>query len=338
MPPSEPEPEILFEAPSVPEPAPIKAPKPMSLFEPKLEEQPEKPKHIFTPPPKPPQGEKFKPKSVPFTSSTPIPASPPEDFQALGGIKPSDVNPPANAPFVLSEEPDIIKPLKFTSPAEKDSGAIPFSVKSQSKVSQKNSIVDYTESLPTKKDRKKSDKKKKKEEKEKIKKEKYKEKEVAKLEKERKLLEAKEKQEKLIEDMKKVKSDKKLSSELIKSVEPLPFGQFQTTNSKKMPSESTSLFQTLVKKTEEPTESTGASFVPFATEKKRESEVSTELRIIPNVEDFESKEPSIKPSRSTLDFQAEENQPKKRDLIICKQCGAILSSDYTFCNKCGYRL
>ncbi len=34
------------------------------------------------------------------------------------------------------------------------------------------------------------------------------------------------------------------------------------------------------------------------------------------------------------DFKSE----KKRKTIVCKQCGAVLSSDYAFCNKCGSAL
>jgi ribosomal protein L40E len=62
------------------------------------------------------------------------------------------------------------------------------------------------------------------------------------------------------------------------------------------------------------------------------------LRIIPNVTDIENETSSftVFPPAETENKQTEPE--KSKVLLVCKQCGATLSSDYAFCNKCGSKL
>ncbi|MFX1258519.1 MAG: zinc-ribbon domain-containing protein, partial [Promethearchaeota archaeon] len=61
-------------------------------------------------------------------------------------------------------------------------------------------------------------------------------------------------------------------------------------------------------------------------------------RIIPNVADLESQASGFTPIQSTPSVQKTQKEPLKKEILVCKQCGAILSADYAFCNKCGNKL
>ena len=98
-----------------------------------------------------------------------------------------------------------------------------------------------------------------------------------------------------------------------------------------------SLFQTLTQKFEENSIDQSTPFIPFNATKKSEEEKS-KLRIIPNVADIESEPSKFTAFTSTQTVQEEKTEPKSKDLLVCEQCGAILSSDYAFCNKCGSKL
>ena len=79
-------------------------------------------------------------------------------------------------------------------------------------------------------------------------------------------------------------------------------------------------------------------FRPFSAKEKTGSSESSKLRIIPNVDDitFEPQPAAVLPT--TPEVEKPKKSEKKKEIIICKQCGAILSSDYAFCNKCGSKL
>ena len=170
---------------------------------------------------------------------------------------------------------------------------------SSSQNSQKSSqfLGDYVPQTISKKEKKKLAKEKKKKE------------------KEEKLQREREKQEKLIEGMKKTKKEKKEKPPEV--------------------SETPSLFQTLTQRSEEITEETSTTVLPFVATKKIEPEEPSKLRIIPNVEDIEA-DPSgfmqIAPPSS------KQQKETSQELSVCEQCGATLSADYAYCNKCGAKL
>ncbi len=164
----------------------------------------------------------------------------------------------------------------------------------------------------TKKDKKKAEKQKKKEEKEK------------------KLREEKERQEKLLEQMKgtrkekkqKPKKEKKQKAETVQE-KPPPTPEVTT---------APSLFQTLSQKIEPEKDSVAAAFMPFTATEEPEAQETSKLRIIPNVSNIESSTPQPQ------SIQEQQTKQARKEILICKQCGAILSSDYQFCNKCGSQL
>ncbi|GAG77509.1 unnamed protein product, partial [marine sediment metagenome] len=102
--------------------------------------------------------------------------------------------------------------------------------------------------------------------------------------------------------------------------------------------EASSLFQTLTQKFEENSINQSTPFIPFSATKKPEEEEKSKLRIIPNVADIGSEPSKFTAFTSTQTVQEEKTEPKSKDLLVCEQCGAILSSDYAFCNKCGSKL
>jgi small GTP-binding protein len=183
-----------------------------------------------------------------------------------------------------------------------------------------DSLVDYMpDVILSKKEKKKLAKEQKKLEKEK-----------AKIEKEKKIEEEKQKQNKLLEDMKKTKKDKKEETQIVS------FMTFPTT-SQATPA-TNSLFQALKQKQEEEKEEQSKTFIPFIANEKKTQESSTTLRIIPNITDIEKESSSFLEKPASQPLPKEELKSKSKDLLICEQCGAILSSDYAFCNKCGNKL
>ncbi|KKK40223.1 hypothetical protein LCGC14_0681700 [marine sediment metagenome] len=352
----EPDPEIEYEAPPVPEPTFIKQPSSnppfSSEFEPEIpipeplveesgnsspnfdfktpeeilsEEKSETIENSNVAAPVSTYEETYKPKAAPFTSNIPVPAPPPEGFQA-----------PQEDSIV--EAKSDLKPLFSVPTGESHSRVEPFIV---------------SEPIFSKKDKKKQDKQKKKEERE-IKLQKEREEKERKLqeekeekerklqeekeEKERKLQEEKERQKKLIEEMKKAKKEKKQKPKKEKSKQlDIATTHLPPTVSPHDSLRSPSLFQTLAQKGDEEENSQTSSFIPFSSPKESKNQEISKLRIIPNVNGVDThlrKFTPITPQPTT------QKKPKsgKKDLIICKNCGGILSSDYAFCNKCGSQL
>jgi hypothetical protein len=158
-------------------------------------------------------------------------------------------------------------------------------------------------------------------------------KENAKIEKEKKNSEKREKQGELFEAMKiskKSKKQKKVDGdgEIAEQMSP------QVSPS----SETSSLFQALTKRTEEIPAESSASLFPFTATKRVNEEEKSKLRIIPNVADIDSNFTSFTAITSSHSVQEEKQKEKKKDLLICEQCGTMLSSDYAYCNKCGNKL
>ena len=80
-----------------------------------------------------------------------------------------------------------------------------------------------------------------------------------------------------------------------------------------------------------------SAFVPFMATSQADGSESSKLRIIPNIADIDiTPIPSApEPEFSTPIPQKKE---KRKEIRICSQCGAMLSTDYAFCNKCGGKL
>jgi small GTP-binding protein len=307
----EPEPEIEFEAPPVPEPPQIKPEEPLPSME---VEQP----NIEIP----------EPTDIDFRTPDEILSELPKEnspktpifSEAIQTEKENYV--PKSAPFTPNVPTPVPAPKEFQDKQSKTSSPTPFRVinpeespkpKSSSmpfltppseptQEIQSDSLVDYMpKTIISKKEKKKIEKEKKKLEKEKLK-----------IEKEKKL-----QAEREMKHAKKSKGDsKKTESPTI--------------------SQGNTLFQTLTHKTEENSMTEKSeSFVPFIGTEKKEDKKSSTLRIIPNVADIEPE-----PSGFTALTPPQEDTPKaqSKDLLVCEQCGAILSADYAFCNKCGNKL
>ncbi|MFX0018369.1 MAG: GTP-binding protein [Promethearchaeota archaeon] len=346
-------PEIDYAAPPVPEPPSIKSPEPSPIFEskpeidyaapavpellsrksfepaPKYESEPEiktpelseiefkTPEEILAEKPdeiqrvtafdkilETTEPDSYKPKVVPFSDATPTPAPRPEGFPSLEGSTAQKKETHPIPPFRVTKQEEPPKPKPASMTFEQAPEKIPITSKESpifpsslhpSQKSSSQSLVDY---MPQNILSKKEKKKLAKEKKKK--------------EKEEKLKKEREEQEKLIEGMKKIKKEKPLEV-----------------------SETPSLFQTLTQRSEEITEETSTTVLPFVATKKIEPEEASKLRIIPNVEDIEADTigfmqiapPSSKQQKETL-----------QELSVCKQCGATLSADYAYCNKCGAKL
>jgi len=335
----QPEPEVEYEAPPVPEPVPTFEPQPEPeismpepteiefktpdeiLFQKAEKSEPEKLPSIF-PGSSTIESKVYKPQTIPFSSNIPVPATPPKEFQT---IKPeeSEVGSSTQTPFrvMKREEPPKPQPAFMTFESTPGPKADPTSVTplfqtSLPQTSSSESLIDYMpQTIISKKEMKKLAKDKKKEEKEK------------------KNIEAREKQEKLIEDMKKLKKEKKE-----KQIEPKTSKSIPPTSPLDTTTEATSLFQTLTQKFEENSIDQSIPFMPFNATKKSEEEEKSKLRIIPNISDIESEPSKFTAITSPQIVQEEKKDPKPKDLLVCEQCGAILSSDYAFCNKCGGKL
>jgi len=337
----EPEPEVEYEAPPVPEPGPTFEPQPepeISMPEPTeiefktpdeiLLQKSEKSEHAILPSIFPEsstvESEVYKPQTIPFSSKIPVPATPPEEFQTVKHEK-SEVGSSTQTPFrvMKREDPPKPQPASMTfeptpEPKAEPTNVTPLFQTSLTQPSSSESLIDYMpQTILSKKEIKKLAKEKKKQEKEK------------------KIIEAREKQEKLIEDMKKLKKEKKEKKE--KQIEQKTSKLIPPTPPIDTTPKASSLFQTLTQKFEEDSIGQSTPFIPFSATKKSEEEKS-KLRIIPNVADIESEPNKFTALTSTQTVQEEKTEPKSKDLLVCEQCGAILSSDYAFCNKCGSKL
>ncbi|MFW9988507.1 MAG: GTP-binding protein [Candidatus Odinarchaeota archaeon] len=320
----EPEPEFEFEAPPVPEPAIEESQIPPPIYEPEFEPEIPIPETKIEDLPK---------QSAQFDFKTPeeILAQEQPDQQ----FSPSQITPisskeetykPKAIPFANNIPIPAPAPDSFQSPQESSSNLVPV----ESTATKSESIMDYLpEPIYSKKDRKKLEKQKKKEEKEK------------------KHQKEKEKHEKHLEEMKHVKKEKKEKPKKEKKEKPkkekaesfqakVPVSPQLTPEEDK--SSSPSLFQTLSQKVDDLEKTSVESFVPFRAEEKSQSQETSKLRIIPNVSDLESKQTTFSPTQTTAPEQPSIPETSGKDILICKQCGAILSSDYAFCNKCGTKL
>jgi len=323
----EPEPEIEYEAPPVPEPAPkIEPQSTPEISTPELTEIEFKtPDEILNHDSVKSELETssddkvYKPKTIPFTSNAPVPAPPPKEFQSSYSEKPID-NSPSQTPFRVIKRTETPKPQ----PASMTLEPSPEPQPELTSKSSSDSLIDYMpQTIITKKEKKRIAKEKKKQDKE-----------EARLEKEKKIIEEREKQENLIEAMKKSKKSKKSKKE--KQVKPTKSEPSQAPTPTKPKPRVDSLFQTLTQKTEDLTTDQSVPFKPFTGESKIKEEGKSKLRIIPNVADIEANSSNFTAFTSTQPIQEEKS--KSKDLLICEQCGSILSSDYTFCNKCGNKL
>jgi hypothetical protein len=99
-----------------------------------------------------------------------------------------------------------------------------------------------------------------------------------------------------------------------------------------------SLFQTLTQRSEGVAHDQSVPFMSFTGASKSKEEGTSKLRIIPNVADVGADSNSFTAFTSTQKVEEEKPKTKSKDLLICEQCGSILSSDYAFCNKCGNKL
>ena len=189
--------------------------------------------------------------------------------------------------------------------------------------SSSDSLIDYMpQTILTKKEKKKQAKEKKKQDKEK-----------ARIEKEKKIKEEREKHDQLIKDMKESKKSKKE-----KVVKPKTSKPSQTLPPSQPKTGMDTLFQTLTQKSEDTALEESVPFVPFTGKTKTQEEGMSKLRIIPNVADINTDSSAFTAFTSTQSKEQEKPKTKSKDLLICEQCGSILSSDYTFCNKCGNKL
>jgi hypothetical protein len=305
--------EIEYEAPPVPEPSPTDSGGTIPSLDAKT-----------------PEIEIPEPTDIEFRTPDEILSEKPKEkqpsvpiFENLNAEQESFV--PKSAPFTSNIPTPVPPPKEFQTQESEAPNATPFRVIKQEEPPkpqpsamtfqstpepQSDSLVDYMpQTILSKKEKKRIAKEKKKEEKER-----------AKLEKEKKRQVEREKQEKLLLDMKK---SKKSQDESKKGVPPTQ-------------EPVSSLFQTLTQRTDDiDTIEKSDVFVPFiSAEKKEDKKVST-LRIIPNVADIESESTGF---TALTPPESEVQKTQSKDLLICEQCGAILSADYAFCNKCGNKL
>jgi small GTP-binding protein len=325
------EPEIDYAAPPVPEPPSIKSPEPTTTFESEHEIKTPELTEIEFKTPEEILAEKsdeiqqfsasdkilettepnsYKPKVVPFSDTTPTPAPRPEGFPSIEGATTQKKETSNIPPFRVTKQEQPPKPKPASMTFEHTPEKIQIASKenpifqSSSPHSQKSSsqyLGDYIPQTNLSKKEKKEKKKLAKEQKKK--------------EKEKKLQIEREKQEQLIVDMKKMKKEKKEKPPEV--------------------SETPSLFQTLTQRTEEITEETSTTVPPFVATKKIEPEEPSKLRIIPNIEDIEAEPSGFMQITSPSSKQQKETS---QELLVCKQCGATLSGDYAYCNKCGAKL
>ena len=151
------------------------------------------------------------------------------------------------------------------------------------------------------------------------------------------------KQQKLLAEMKGAKKEKKEKSKKDKGgkveySEPKRSVPSASKTAVTEPSSTPSLFQALTQKSEETTTNQSSPFVPFSETKKSQVQEESKLRIIPDATDMSSKPSGFTPLQPTTSTQNASSNSSNKELIICKNCGAMLSSDYAFCNKCGSNL
>ena len=382
----EPEPEIEFAAPPVPEPAPIKEMEPSPSFEPEPEIEfaappvPElKPVEAPTniPSKKPSQkleinsSKEFKPETVPFASSTPIPVAPPEDFKLPLEIEQTEIKSTETKPSVpflaskpkTSDSSSLIDYMPETILSKKEQKEL----EKQRKLEEKEKKAREAQLAKEEKERLKREAKEEKErakqealeerekakqealeEKERAKREALEEKERAKREaleekerKKREALEEKERKEREALEEKERKEREALEAREAKKAKKAKKSKKEDIIEPEIPptpqhpdlfkKEEPSLAEALASKTKKVKRTN--VFTPFTPIIESTEEENAVFNSIPNIDELEKTlESRIAPSPQTVPFQDQRSQTKK---VICKQCGTMLSSDYAFCNKCG---
>ncbi len=323
----EPEPEFEYIAPPVPEPPSLKSTESKSTFEPEFEPEIPIPEPIREAAKTPTEFEFKTPEEILVEEK--LKEEPTSSFASFQAATSGETYKPKAAPFtsnipVPAPAPKEFQPTQDITSIERSSEkTAPFLVEQDNNELKSQSLVDYMpEPILSKKEIKKIEKQKKKEEKEK------------------RIQEEKEKQQKLIDDMKKAKKEKKEKPKKEKKekldhigTKP-PISEHIRTAQAEI-SEPSTLFQALTQKSDETSTS---PFVPFSAEEESEIQEPSKLRIIPNVTDLESQASGFTPIQSPPSVQKTQQEPSKKEIIVCKQCGAILSADYAFCNKCGNKL
>jgi len=337
------EPEIEFSAPPVPEPAFEKTSKPTPILEPE-------PEIAFTTPPVPKPNVAKSIRSDTIEPKMPIPEpisqTPNDQYKDFDFKTPDEIlsheikneKQPSLNEALLSSEAPVYKPKTIPFSSNIPIPAPP-PEEFQTLESKSESLVDYMpQTIITKKEKKKLEKQRKKEEKEK-----------AKVDKEKKLQEKKEKAANLKAEMQAVRKEKKVKPKKEKKEEIInpPETSTKSKSSKVIEDERPSLFQALSEKTSETTQTQNGPFVPFSALNENVVTEPSTLRIIPNVADLNNEsfkaqeipnEPTIPEFTSKTEIREQPQIPGKSDLTKCSYCGAILSSDYAFCNKCGAKL
>ncbi len=95
----------------------------------------------------------------------------------------------------------------------------------------------------------------------------------------------------------------------------------------------TSLFETLSQRKTISQEKKASAFIPFfsSIEQETSETIESSLEAIPSIEDIESPKEVVKTKKIAA-------TKSKSGVVICPNCGATLSTDYAFCNKCGTKL
>ena len=334
----EPEPEPEFGAPPVPEPAPMYQPpvNPEILTPEPADIEFKTPDQIIAEKSQPSEqvtittdNGTYKPKTIPFTSNVPIPVPTPKEFQTPK-TETSEESSSFLTPFSVTKREERPKPRPASmmfepTPKPQQEVAVepPFFQSQVSQPASTESLVDYMpQTIIPKKEVKRLTKEKKKQDKDK-----------AKIEKEQIISKKREKQGELFDAMKSAKKHKKQKKPADDGLTPEQMSPQESPSA-----EQSSLFQTLTHRTEEIQADSSAPFVPFTATKSIDEEEKSKLRIIPNVADIDSNFTSFTAITSSHSVQEEKQKETKKDLLICEQCGTTLSSDYTYCNKCGNKL
>ncbi|MFX1571355.1 MAG: GTP-binding protein [Promethearchaeota archaeon] len=323
----EPEPEFDYSAPPVPEPISVKSSESKSTFESEFEPEIPIPEPIMEMEKTPTDFEFKTPEEI--LAEEKLREQTTSRITSFQAATSGETYKPRAAPFTSNVPVPAPAPKEFqsnqnlTSIEKSSEKTTPFLVAQDTNKSKSQSLVDYMpEPILSKKEKKKIEKQKKKEEKEK------------------RIQAEKEKQQKLIDDMKKAKKEKKEKPKKDKK-ENLNHVESQPSVSERIPtaqtetSEQSTLFQALTQKSEEASTS---PFVPFSAGEELKIQEPSKLRIIPNVTNLESQASGFTPIQSAPATQKTQQKPSKKEIIVCKQCGAILSADYAFCNKCGNKL
>ncbi len=323
----EPEPN---ETSTIPKPEPIIPHEPMHSFEPQIEPttqihekktsfipfdtdtQEAKPKQ-FTPISESKTSEPYKPKAVPFSSKTPIPTEIPEVFKVEST---PELSQEKKSPLfeAASKEKAFDAHLETQ---KKTPSQAPFIQSSYT-----TSTTDTFSQIPS------SSEKVSKKEKKRLEKEKKRlAKEEAKKQKEMKLEEERRKHDEMIETMRSLKKEDDEETSPISETPVL----FQNISKPKEEVSKTGLFETLTKKQESETPKADNFILSLSKEQQFEEKPPSSLRIIPAVDEPQT-------DFAPKDNHFVEDADQVPSTVVCGNCGAVLSTIYKFCNKCGSKI